>query len=230
MSLESLPFFLIKKNFSEGQQFLHFTGMSSFCAEYLGWKKPELSYGKFDYDIPSNIAELAPNFNAFDLIALEKNKDLKTLEFLNCSQHGWKCFLVKRVPSETGITLCGIEIPPPFIYMTGISPEKAEKNVCYTVDETFDRLPLSPRQEECLYYMVRGKTSKETARLLGIGHRSVEKNVERLKFKLGCLTKGDLIEKSFETGFVYFMPKSILLKNELSLGKRPHVSNLLSNI
>ncbi len=69
--------------------------------------------------------------------------------------------------------------------------------------------PLSKRQKECFYYLVRGKTAKEIGSILDIGFRGVEEHIKRLKHKLACPTKSDLIEKAFESGFIYFTPSTI---------------------
>ena len=69
--------------------------------------------------------------------------------------------------------------------------------------------PLPQRLEECFYLVARGKTAKEIARVLNIDYRTVEVHIERLKRKLDCHTKSQLIEKAFETGAVYQRPKSL---------------------
>ncbi len=75
-----------------------------------------------------------------------------------------------------------------------------------------EEVSLSPTQEKCLYYLVRGKTAKETGHLLGIHYRTVEEHIERIKNKLGCRTKSDLIEKAFENDFIYFIPLDLANK------------------
>jgi DNA-binding CsgD family transcriptional regulator len=55
--------------------------------------------------------------------------------------------------------------------------------------------PLSPREVECIVHILRGKTSKQIARMLKLSHRTVEFYVGRLKQKLYCHTKSELIEK-----------------------------------
>lgn len=48
--------------------------------------------------------------------------------------------------------------------------------------------PLRPRELECLAYYWAGKSSKETARLLGIGPRTVEGHLERARARCGVST------------------------------------------
>lgn len=54
---------------------------------------------------------------------------------------------------------------------------------------------LAPREIECIIYILRGKTSKQIARMLELSHRTVEFYISRLKNKLYCHTKSELIEK-----------------------------------
>jgi DNA-binding CsgD family transcriptional regulator len=62
--------------------------------------------------------------------------------------------------------------------------------------------PLSPRQQECLFFMTRGKTAKEIGKMLGCSHRTIETHIDHIKSKFQCSTKGELIEKAFENGFL----------------------------
>lgn len=71
---------------------------------------------------------------------------------------------------------------------------------------------LSPRQKECLFQLTRGKTAKQTARILGIDHRTVETHIISLKSKMECTTKEQLIERAFESGFADLAPQSLVGK------------------
>lgn len=51
---------------------------------------------------------------------------------------------------------------------------------------------LSPRERQCLKLLIDGKSSKETALLLGLSARTVESYFENIKNKLSCWTKQDL--------------------------------------
>ncbi|MBS0359315.1 MAG: helix-turn-helix transcriptional regulator [Proteobacteria bacterium] len=53
---------------------------------------------------------------------------------------------------------------------------------------------LPKREVECLAYLSLGKSSKETAKIMKISHRTVEKHLEIVKDKLGCNTKNQLKE------------------------------------
>lgn len=61
---------------------------------------------------------------------------------------------------------------------------------------------LSKRQIECLYYLVKGMTAKETARIIGISHRTVECYLDNIKTKLNCSSRVELIEKALRVKII----------------------------
>jgi DNA-binding CsgD family transcriptional regulator len=52
---------------------------------------------------------------------------------------------------------------------------------------------ISFRERDCLYHLFRGKTIKETAKLLKLSPRTVEEYLNRIKQKTGCKYKRDLL-------------------------------------
>lgn len=54
---------------------------------------------------------------------------------------------------------------------------------------------LSQRESECLKLLVRGKTIKMSAKILGLSPRTVEHYLENVKIKMGVNTKFELIDK-----------------------------------
>ena len=58
---------------------------------------------------------------------------------------------------------------------------------------------LSPRERECVYYLTRSMTSKESAKAMGISHRTVQTHIEHIKNKLGCYSRADIVSKVFES-------------------------------
>lgn len=59
----------------------------------------------------------------------------------------------------------------------------------------FDSAKLSPKEEKILFHLCCGKSSKEIARIFNISKRTVETHIEHIKFKTGCATKYQLIDK-----------------------------------
>ncbi|MGQ3889282.1 helix-turn-helix transcriptional regulator [Legionella sp. CNM-1927-20] len=61
--------------------------------------------------------------------------------------------------------------------------------------KSFQHTHLTLREKEVLWWHIRGKTSDETAYLLGISRRTVERHFENLREKYNCKSKSQLIFK-----------------------------------
>ncbi len=61
-------------------------------------------------------------------------------------------------------------------------------------------LKFSSRETECLTYLLTGKTMREISEILGISRKTVGTYVERLKAKLNCSTRSQLISRAIELG------------------------------
>lgn len=57
---------------------------------------------------------------------------------------------------------------------------------------------ITNREKDCLRYLVRGKTSKSIANMLGLSVRTIEFYIENLKSKFDVHSKEELIEKALE--------------------------------
>jgi DNA-binding CsgD family transcriptional regulator len=95
----------------------------------------------------------------------------------------------------------------------------------YLIGHDSMQIPLSTRQSECLFFLVRGKTIKEIAQILRLSSRTVEIYVEQLKVKFGCQRKSDLIARSIASGYINNIPESLfnLFTNTSQLAVRAKV-------
>lgn len=62
-----------------------------------------------------------------------------------------------------------------------------------------EKLGISYREMQCLIWAIKGKTSKEIARLLKLSHRSVEKYLDNIKTKMDCLSRGQMVDQIFQS-------------------------------
>jgi len=88
------------------------------------------------------------------------------------------------------------------------------KNRSYQINH-YSHTSLTSREQDCLSYLVRGKTMKQMAHLMRISPRTVESHLINIKEKLHCKTKSDLIEVGILQGYLNLIPES-LLKNNMS--------------
>lgn len=76
----------------------------------------------------------------------------------------------------------------------------------------YGTLSLTTREEECLYYLLRGMTAKEIGKILGISFRTIEIYLGSIKAKFNCSSKATLIIKAMQLGCMQLTPISILTK------------------
>jgi len=61
---------------------------------------------------------------------------------------------------------------------------------------------LTPREVTCLYWAALGKTSKETAALLGLGSSTIEQYRKDIKRKLECRSMAEAVFKAMQFGYI----------------------------
>jgi DNA-binding NarL/FixJ family response regulator len=89
--------------------------------------------------------------------------------------------------------------------------KKSKNSSIYVLNEEQSPLKseLTPRQQDCLFLIIHGKSIKEIGLALGISPRTVEVHVADIKSKLNCNTRSQIIEKSISMGFLNYIPKTI---------------------
>ena len=201
-----------------------FLDMSDATALLLGWKKASLGIGKTEYDIPCAIVKFVETHIKTDQNVIKQNKNLVGLCVGNYAT-GWSTLLFEKTP----IKLNGFEEPGVFIKtidMTIIVPETLK---LYMLDSKFSTSPnlpcyyilsenqlsllLTERQQECLSLLIRGKTAKQIANILDISLRTVEEHIIKIKQKLNCYNKSQLVEKAIDSGFLYYIPSRFFSVN-----------------
>lgn len=119
---------------------------------------------------------------------------LNNIDLIQKFIHGFKAQqqdLLQKVESQPLI------LPPPLLdenLEEMLLPSKP--NSCKRISVTFggQKSYLTPQEYECIKQLPLGLTAKQIARNLIISHRSVEKYFERVKNRMGCSNKRDLIE------------------------------------
>ncbi|GAH00959.1 unnamed protein product, partial [marine sediment metagenome] len=68
---------------------------------------------------------------------------------------------------------------------------------------------LTKTEAECLYFLIRGYTSREVGDLLNKSHRTIESHAEKIKSKMNCHSKSQMINKAINSGYVHIVPESL---------------------
>ncbi len=88
----------------------------------------------------------------------------------------------------------------------------------YQCDSYDKNLKLTPRETECLFLLIRGKSAKEIARFLKISPRTVEVYIENIKLKMNISSRSQIVDKALELGMLEIIPKGSVLAG---LSKNP---------
>jgi DNA-binding NarL/FixJ family response regulator len=71
---------------------------------------------------------------------------------------------------------------------------------------------LTTRESECFFYLLRGMTTKMIAQQMSISPRTVENFIEKLKARLNCTYKSDLIQRALDDGLMNIIPPTVNFK------------------
>lgn len=80
---------------------------------------------------------------------------------------------------------------------------------------------LSEKEKECLFFYLRGYTSKQIANLFERSARTIESRIRNIYKKMSCVNKSQLIEVAIEQGIFFSIPHSLfakdfIIRNEVS--------------
>ncbi len=182
------------------------------CAKTCGFDSPISAIGARATDFVTKAnAEL---ITQYDQESLLKNKIFIAEHDLHLIEGPIKNQLAVRAPwyddhgKIIGIFGCAIAIgehslAESLMALVGLGLMMPSQSSLYSQHNLSSRLKidnvyLSKREMECLKLMVRGKTARETAEIIGLAKRTVESYIENIKFKLGVSRKSELIEKALD--------------------------------
>jgi len=197
--------------------------MSKNYAMLAGWENEASCCGMTDYDIRSEAVESASEFIKYDQKVLASGKKMITLEIQKYTQ-GWKLILLDKNPIKDdngkiiGLFLSSIDVSHAAsmraylkIHQDSRYTSKTYHPAIYTLNEDHHPLPLTEKQENCLFLLIRGKSIKEIAKILALSPRTIESHLDAIKYKLNCNSKAEIIEKAIDSGFLYYIPKGMAL-------------------
>ncbi len=176
-------------------------------------------------DMRCEAAELHDNFCLSDKMVIEDNK---SIGIFGCCLYanGWKILLGEKYPLRDiggniiavaqyfiDITNANLVDLARFFKITQEQPVKlTRQQFNYIIQENYPETVLSGKQSECLFFLLRGRSIKEIAKILNLSPRTVETHIEIIKYKLGCLKKSDVIEKAIALGYMNIIPKNLFKK------------------
>jgi DNA-binding CsgD family transcriptional regulator len=200
---------------------------NKFTANMYGFKNEGHLIGNDPYGMRCPAVECADEFIAQDQMVIKSGKELTILDIHIYADNKSRILLTKKTPYKEERKINGIICHCTEIYSIGLSKicsiliksdnkyhnNNSSKERSYIVGAFPKEDRLSPRELDCLFYLLRGKTMKETGKSLEISARTVETYIEQARMKLGCNNKSALIDRGLAEGYLNYIPSHILSKN-----------------
>lgn len=200
---------------------------NDYTAKLFGYQKEENIIGLNAYDMRCPAVESAGCFIEQDAVVIQEGQTLTILDIHQYAYGDLKVLLSKKLPFMENDKIAGsicfcTEINSTYLTKICSMLIQLDKQY-YPSHRKNDRsnilgsLPrnskLSQREMECIFYLLRGKTSKEIAKKLMISPRTVEDIIERIKLKFKCSSRAEIIERGLAEGYLNYIPQTILSKD-----------------
>lgn len=198
--------------------------MTDQTAQLLGWKNGDACLGKTDYDIPCDAFQFAKTFIEQDKKVIQSQKTMLILD-VHRYKTGTKILLGSKTYLESNeVLINSIDISDCIIFQNYIKLIQMDSKfthkhgaASYILNADHCPLPLTEKQKNCLFLLIRGKTIKEIAAILNLSPRTVEDHIKTIKNKFQCNSKGQVIEKAIHEGFLFYVPDHFQKKALLNI-------------
>lgn len=198
---------------------------NNFLAKLAGLSNSQALKKRYDDELNWQAKQIAHLFIAEDTLVMKQNRAITVLSYGIYANN--KLFLGygKKYPvlDKKGATIgCGfclqdvinsqlINLAPLLsLRNTAYGNRQLGDQFSYIITESIPEYDLSKRQIECLFHLLRGQSANDIAITLHISKRTVETHIDAIKYKLGCDTKLQLIDKAISTGLLNYIPSSLI--------------------
>lgn len=204
---------------------LNMEAFNDELARACGFKDAKSSLGKqiAHANLPGRLSEMAGEFIAEDLIILRAQETIRTLACVCYVGDDWqviygqKSILRDSIGNPVGLALHYMDVTNYAFLQNSLALlgmdlryQKNPKQATYIIKSTYSDLPLTPRETEIAFYLLRRKMNREIAERLNISRRTVEAHLQHIKDKLACRTKPQLIEKLLNLNCLQQIPSSLM--------------------
>ena len=208
-----------------------YTQGNDACAKLFGFKRNEDMIGISDCDIPCDVSQYADLCKKTDIDVMSSRKPLRIIRTSRYAGGMQKTLLINKTPifdknnSVIGTSAYCLDFSEVLNKLSQLITSNEMKydhqlklQANYHPNENYTaKIKLTKRQSECLFFLLRGKTAKESAKILKICHRTVENYIDQLKLKFNCQTKSELISKALDQGYMNIIPKRLFEEQLLLL-------------
>lgn len=187
--------------------------------------------GRTDFDMPCDTINCAELFRKQDTAVITSAKRMRILDIHPFAGKEWKAYIFTKTPlyddkkNIIGTIFHGSNVTNSTILEIGSLLSKMTNDIqndlldgqnSFLLSHKFNEVKISDREAECLFFLLRGKTTKLIARCLVLSPRTVEEHIANLKIKFRAKNKYELIDFALQAGFLNTIPES-LFTSQLSV-------------
>lgn len=201
-------------------------------AKALGYSTAKELIGNTDYQIRSPIVCLAGEFVTEDAHVIRQNKFSKSISFGPYYRDGnykmWmrqKNLVFDNKDQLVGVQAIAIDITENknllnmiLLSNQGFMPH-TQTYFCIQLTDYYPNIDLGRQETLTLFYLLRGKSSKEIGDILSLSARTIDAYIEKIKFKTNTKSRLELVAKCIHEGFINIFPavigKKLLQKGRL---------------
>lgn len=225
--IDNLPFHIGVKDFNSQCLIAN-----NFTAKLLGFSNGQALRGRYDNEMKCRANKISHLFVAEDSLVIKHRRTVTILISAVYADNKPSLLYGKKYPvinEDETVLSCGFYgedvtnsqfinlVPLLSLRKTIYGSRQLGDQFSCIITESIPEYNLSNRQMECLFHLLRGQSAKDISLTLNIGKRTVETHIDAIKFKLGCDTKTQLIDKAISTGLLNYIPSSVV---NTVLGKR----------
>lgn len=204
-------------------QDLQFTQITDHGAKLHGYRNAEHMIGTSLFDIKCSLIKSAPDFYQQFKKAMNQERRVSMLDLHTYADGQTHITRTDKTPLyDTNDQVCGAFAQVCII--TG-DIEARLYNKCFSnannlldskhpVNITMEMIThyddLTVRESECMYYIMRGESSRMISERLSLSARTIEEYTNALKIKLNCTNKSDLLHYGLAYGLNKQIPQSLL--------------------
>jgi DNA-binding CsgD family transcriptional regulator len=207
-----------------------FQACSPQGVELLGYEKASDIQGTTDFDIKCDAVKGAKEFVLHDQDVMRRGSS----STLNLHTYADGCVTIVLMQKKTlldrenivGVTGVGCDVT----HVNNIAGQllsllehdgnfitvDQKKSASYTFHDNYPGDGLTPKESICLFYILRGKSNKQISLILSISQRTVEAHVTKIKNKLQCHSRSQLIENSLTKGYLKIIISRLLSNADTS--------------
>jgi len=221
---ESIPIESIGGYFNIMDQESRFVVATTASLMLIGYNNIDQAHNTKYHDMPCGASENADVFEKEDQSVMRSQTPVKILTCQPLHKGKHHTMLGEKHPVILNGEIIGVSVR--FMDITHLrlvdlsrfimrsdAPFRGKKDpfqYSFILDSHYHDFGLSERQAECLFLLLRGKSSKVIANILGLSYRTVEGYINEIKIKMGCDSKAQIIERAISEGLLNYLPETLI--------------------